>query len=370
MPETVVQVQLKLKLRPAQERQLERWLWRLTGAYNWAVKKVGADAQAGLFYGSYDLKALVNGHGKKIGVPQQTLRDTIEVAGNAWRRHWKGLGRRPQLKGRRNRLNSLPFGTARLGLDGTSVAVPCLGRVRCHHQRVPAGHIGSGRIVRRASGWYACLFVQAEPVVIPHVADGAVGIDPGFSSLLTLSTGEVIDHPHELRAGAERLAQAQRGHRRRLTARLQERIANQRKDRNHKLSRRLVSENATIAWSKDPTSSVQRLFGKSVASAAHSQLRSMLAYKCRSGGRRYIEVNSRNSTRICSACGAKSGPSGYAGLKVRHWVCACGARHDRDCNAAVNTLKAGLGISLERTGDGSSRNRRVSKTAMFMEASR
>lgn len=50
-----------------------------------------------------------------------------------------------------------------------------------------------------------------------------------------------------------RLAQAQRGHRRRLTARLLERTASQRKDRNHKLSRWLVSENRLIAWSKDST---------------------------------------------------------------------------------------------------------------------
>ncbi len=147
---------------------------------------------------------------------------------------------------------------------------------------------------------------------------------------------------------AGRLAQAQRGRRRHLTARLQERIGSQRKDRNHKLSRRLVSENRLIAWSKDSHAVIARRFGKSVTSSAHSQLRQMLAYKCRAGGALFIEVDPRNSTRRCSTCQALTGPTGWAGLKVRQWTCsACGADWDRDVNAALNTLNAGLGMSLE-----------------------
>src|SRR6266446_1989031 len=104
-----------------------------------------------------------------------------------------------------------------------------------------------------------------------------IGIDPGFHTLLTLSTGEKIAHPHELRQTADRLAQGQRGKRKRLTALLQERLANQPKHRNHKLSRRLVSEHQSNAWSKDHGTGLARSFGKSVASAAHAQLRTMLA---------------------------------------------------------------------------------------------
>jgi transposase len=80
---------------------------------------------------------------------------------------------------------------------------------------------------------------------------GQIGIDPGFSNLLTTSDGEIIEHPRELEASAERLAQAQRGPNQELAARIQERAANRKRDRNHKLSCRLVAENILIAFSKD-----------------------------------------------------------------------------------------------------------------------
>ena len=144
---------------------------------------------------------------------------------------------------------------------------------------LPEGNIKCGRIVKRASGWYLCLFIDAEAKKIERVASGVIGIDPGFENLLTTSEGEVIEHPREFERAERRLAQAQRGHDRKLAARIQERIHNQRKDRNHKLSRRLVAENVEIYFSKDNHKGIATRFGKSVASSGHAQLRSMLAYK-------------------------------------------------------------------------------------------
>jgi transposase len=274
------------------------------------------------------------------------LQGFVSTAYLSWARCFKRLANKPRLKGRRNKLNSIPFPDPIRIWPNSRVSVLGVGRVRFHRQDIPKGKVKSGRIVKRSSGWYLCLFIDAQPSEIPHTANGQVGIDPGFSSLLTLSTGEKIKHPRELEASAIRLAQAQRGNNRQLAARVQEHIANQRKDRNHKLSRRLVAENALIVFSADNHKAIQRRFGKSVASSGHAQLRQMLTYKCRTGGREYVEVPSRNSTRTCSACGALSGPQGWVGLSVREWACAqCGAGHDRDVNAAINTLVAGAGLA-------------------------
>lgn len=342
-------VQLKLKLRPSQERTLGRWLFRLTGAWNWTVTKIDRESARGVYPSRFDLLTQVSGHGRKIGVAQDALSGIVGDAHLAWQRCFQGLSRRPRMKGRRRRLNSIPFPHGKdLKLHDRSVSVPVIGRLKFHAQEIPEGRIGEGRLIKRASGWYLRLVIQADRAPIAATGHGAIGIDPGFSRLLTLSSGEIVEHPDELRIGALRLAQAQRGKRTRLAARLSERQANRRKDRNHKLSLRLVAENALIAWSKDRTRGVAAMFGKSVSSAAHHQLRRMLIDKSRAGGRQFLEVPSRNSTRRCSACWALTGPTGLASLSVRRWQCAaCGAGHDRDCNAAINTLNVALGMSVE-----------------------
>lgn len=344
----MIQVQLKLILRPSQERRLERWLWHLTGVWNWAIRKIELDAKGGVYHTAFGFTKLLKGHYLKMGIPVVVMEGVTDAAVLAWRKCFDRKGGQPRLKGRRNRMNSIPFKRPLVRPTGDRITVFGFKGLKFHRQDIPEGRIKASRIVKRASGWYLCLFIDAEPRRIDAVGAGAIGIDPGFSSLLTLSTGEKVSHPRELEVGAVRLSQAQRGLRRGLTARLLERQGARRRNRNHHVSRRLVAENALIAFSVDHHSSIARRFGKSVTSSSHYQLRQMLSYKCRAGGRRLVEVASRNSTRACSACLALTGPTGWLGLKVRQWVCpTCGVEHDRDTNAAVNTLNAALGMSVK-----------------------
>jgi len=347
----VIQQQIKLKLTPRQERRLDRWLYHLTAIWNWAIKRIERDAELGIYHHSLRFRDLLNGHGRKLDISQDALCGTLWTAHTAWQRCFKRISRKPRLKGRRNRMNSIAFAHGTNIVNGR-VVVPGIGRVRFHKQDIPEGRISQLRVIKRSTGWYACLFIKSEPTAILATGDGQIGIDPGFKALLTLSTGAKFEHPRELEVSALRLAQAQRGGNRRLAARIQERTANQRKDRNHKISRRLVAENQLIAFSADRHKSIVRRFGKSVASSGHRQIRQMLSYKSKrrtDGLGVYVEPASRNSTKTCSACGCLSGPTGLAGLKVRQWTCAqCGTEHDRDVNSSINTLHAALGGSDER----------------------
>lgn len=163
-----------------------------------------------------------------------------------------------------------------------------------------------------------------------------------------LSNGERYENPRELRRGAERLAQAQRGKRKKLAVRLQERQRNRRKDRNHKISRQIVENYAEIYITNDNLRGQAKMFGKSVGEASIGELRQKLLYKGRIVGRGVELIDSKYTTKTCSNCGSLSGPAGLGGLAVRQWDCKeCGALHDRDINAARNILSAGLGWSLE-----------------------
>jgi putative transposase len=344
----MIQSQLKLKLNKQQQAIFTEWLWHLTGVWNWAIRKIELNAKDHIYYSKMDFQNLLVSHSKKLGIPSHVLQGTLSQAHLAWSRCFKKIDGHPHLKGQRNKLNSIPVPDKIHRPEKNHINIPAFGPVKFHKQEIPKGRIKCGRIVKRASGWYLCLFIEAERELIVRTANGKVGIDPGFKSLLTLSTGEKIEHPRELEKIEKRIARAQRGHNKNLVAKLSEHRANQVKDRNHKLSLRLVKENVFVAFSADSHNKIAKKHGKSVSSSAHGQLQRMLSYKSRSGGTEYVEPISINSTRMCSDCRALTGPVGRTQLSVRYWVCsACGAQHDRDTNAAINALNTGLGMSLE-----------------------
>lgn len=346
----MIQSQIKLRLSATKEAQLNEFLHILTGVHNWAVRKIEQDAKDGIYYTGMGFHNLLADHGKKIGIPSHTVQGMLSQVHAAWGRCFKKQGGKPRLKGMRRKLNSIPFPDPIRSPDGNHVKLPGIGLLRFHKQDIPAGKIKCGRIVKRASGWYLCLFIDAERKPIERKASGMIGIDPGFKDLIVTSDGEKVPHPNELQGSLKRLGQAQRGINRKLVARLHERIKNQRKDRNHKLSLRLVQENTLIVFSKDNIKGIAKKFGKSVASSGHAELRRQIQYKSLVGGTEYIEVSSRNSTKTCSSCGTLSGPSGWGGLSVRYWTCGCGAEHDRDVNASINTLVSGLELAANNGG--------------------
>ena len=337
-----------LKIRPNKRQavQLVTWLNILTGVYNWGIRKIELNAKDHIFFSKIDFHNMLAYHGKKLGIPSHTIQGILTQAHDAWERCFKKLAKKPKLKGQRNKLNSIPFPDKFKAPSNNKIIIPGLGKVRYHKQALPAAVIKCGRIIKKPSGWYLCLWLATDHKFPVKQTDKAVGIYPGFSTLLTLSDGVKIENPRELRAGAKRLAQAQRGNHQRLAARLQERQANRRFNRNHKISRWLVENYAVIFYSADNFKAMAKRFGKSVIEAGLSQLTQMLTYKCRIGGRKLHPVDSHYTTMTCSTCGSVTGPKGLSGLAVRFWECSvCGTQHDRDINAAMQVLKTGLGTS-------------------------
>lgn len=208
-----------------------------------------------------------------------------------------------------------------------------------------------------AGRWYVSLLCEDPDIKPLPVTDTAIGVDAGLAHLLTLSTGEKIANPRHERRDRARLARTQRElarkeagsanreKARRKVAGIHARIADRRRDHLHKLTTRLVRENQTIVI-EDLT--VRNLLkngklARAISDAAWREFRSMLEYKAAWYGREVIAVDRWfPSSRLCSNCGRLQN---RMPLHVRTWTCDCGVTHDRDVNAARNTLAAGLAAS-------------------------
>ncbi|MFG1954948.1 RNA-guided endonuclease InsQ/TnpB family protein [Micromonospora sp. NPDC048830] len=206
-----------------------------------------------------------------------------------------------------------------------------------------------------AGRWFVSLLCDDRVNVAP--TSGAVGIDAGLDSLLTLSTGEKVVNPRYERADRARLARAQRALARKekdshnrakarlKVARVHARITDRRRDHLHKLTTRLVRDNQTIVIEDLTVRNMvtNHTLARAISDAAWRQFRTILEYKTNWYGRDLITVDRWfPSSKLCSACGklAEKLP-----LNVRTWTCRCGAAHDRDVNAARNILAAGLAVS-------------------------
>jgi len=255
------------------------------------------------------------------------------------------------------RWNSIEFRNGPNHLDGRYFKAPkqCGGRMRVNVHRPLEGQFRFARIVKRPSGWYLqCVCaVEAKPL---RENGRAVGLDMGITYLVADSEGNTIENPRTYKRSLERLAKAQRvvsrrvkGSRRRRkaaqgVARIHEKIANQRKDALHKVSRRYVNQYQTIVIEDlQPANMVRNhSLAQAISDSSWGMLRQYLTYKAAEAGREIEAVPAQFTSQRCSRCGEYVQKS----LSVRTHLCpSCGFVADRDVNAAINILQARTGPS-------------------------
>lgn len=228
-----------------------------------------------------------------------------------------------------------------------------IGQVKIILHRPLEGMPKTATISRSSTGkWYVCFSCEcAEPSPLPKIGQ-PVGIDVGLKTFATLSTGQEIANPRFFRAEEKTLAKVQRrlsteekgtterARRRRIVARVHERIAWRRSDFAHQHSRQIVDSFDLIAVED---LSVNRMMhnhclAKSIHDAAWSQFTDLLSYKAAWAGRRYVAVNPAYTSQDCSQCGHRQALA----LSDRIFTCpCCGFVLDRDYNASLNILRLG-----------------------------
>ena len=212
-------------------------------------------------------------------------------------------------------------------------------RYRFWDSRPIDGDIRCGSFAQDARRrWY--LNLQVEVGTDEHCGAGEVGIDLGLKTLASMSDGSKIENLRHDRKYERALGKAQRARNKGRAKSIHAKVVNARRHHLHEQSTRLVRENKLIVCGDVSAKTMtQTTMAKSVLDASWSGFRSMLRYKAMRHGAIYVEADERGSSVTCSACGARGGPKGIAGLRVREWACGCcGVLHDRDTNAAVNLL--------------------------------
>jgi len=234
-----------------------------------------------------------------------------------------------------------------------------VGHVKAMIHRPLEGTVKTCCVKRTATGkWYATFSCEAEDAPLP-ATDSAIGIDVGLASFATMSDGSEVANPRFFRKDEQALAQAQRRlakeprtpkgqrppparrKRRKVVARVHERIAHRRKDFAHQQSRRVINRHDTIAVEDLSVNRIahNHCLAKSISDAAWSMFSAFLSYKAASAGRQFIAVNPAYTSQDCSRCDHRQKLT----LADRVYRCpCCGLEIGRDRNAAINIMTLGL----------------------------
>ncbi|GAB3237866.1 RNA-guided endonuclease TnpB family protein [Glycomyces halotolerans] len=275
------------------------------------------------------------------GTSAVVLQQALADADRAWRNFFASLkGKRqgprigpPRFK-RRTGMQAIRFTrNARFAvLTGGRLRLPKIGEVKVAWSRELPSAPSSVTVIKTATGKYCASFVvelddgaeAAEP--IPD-EDAETGIDLGLKSFAVLRGGKVIESPKFFRKLERKLKKAQRELSRKAkgsanrakarvrVAKIHEKVKHTRSDWVDKQVARIVAENQGIyAESLHVKGLARSRMAKSVADAAFGMFLARLESKAHRAGRIFAAVDRYfPSTRLCSACGALTGPGAWTG---------------------------------------------------------
>lgn len=243
-------------------------------------------------------------------------------------------------------------------LDGGFIKLPKIGQVKIkQHRAISASYtLKSATVSKTPTGkYFVSILFEYETEISPSTGIKSIGLDFSMPKLFVSSEGTVADYPRYFRLAQENLARQQRilSHRKpggsnyakqkRKVAIIHEKVADQRKDFLHKLSRQIANDYDIVCIEDLNMGAMAQClnFGKSVSDNGWGMFTALLKYKLEDRGKELIKVDKWfASSKTCSVCGHV-----HKALKLsdRKWECAgCHTVHDRDSNASVNIKKKGL----------------------------
>ena len=252
-----------------------------------------------------------------------------------------------------NRYDSFTFTQSGFSLTGNKLTLSKLGTVKLKLSRQIVGKVKTCQIKRELNQWFVIFTVETKAEPLPKTGQ-IVGLDMGISAFAALSDGTQIDNfkyyestQKRLRVAQRSVARKEKGSNSRKKAvfrlrKIHQKIKNQRKDFQHKVSTHLVKTYDVICIEKLSVLALSRgILSKQMNDVAIGNFFNMLRYKAVSAGKEIIEVQPHFTSQDCSSCGERVKKD----LSVRvHYCSKCGLILDRDVNAAKNILALGQSV--------------------------
>jgi putative transposase len=317
-------------------------------------------------------------------IPCCVRQEVPRILDTAWERFFKKLAKRPRFKKRTNSIKFYFSTTAHWKVTGEGRKAQLrvtkarkgddLGLIEIRLDRPMQGKLSSCSIVREVDEWYAVFPAEIEVPDPKPEPRPSVGIDRGVAKLMVDSAGGMVENPHFYDRMREKLARAQReaDHKKKgsnnrhkalmKVAKIQQKIARQRKHLLHEQSRHYVDTFGTIGieklaiknmsksasgTKKKPGKKVRQKSGlnRSILDAGWGMFGDMLKYKAIETGAKVIEVPAAYTSQMCSKCGhidEKNRPSQAV------FACQkCGHAENADLNAARNIEARALAAAVE-----------------------
>jgi putative transposase len=246
-----------------------------------------------------------------------------------------------------------------MSIDEDVLKIPKIGEVKAKLHRTFEGKWKTVTISMGKTGKYyaSLLFDDGLPELEISSEGKAVGIEVGLTHFAIISDGSKFDNPKPLKDGEKNLKRKQhslsdkekgskrRGKARRIVARVHERIANTRKDFQHKLSCKLVNDNQVIVVENLAVKNMvnNHCLAKAISDCGWSEFTRQLIYKAQKDGKTYLEMG--RFFALSKICYVDLNQVGSLPLNVGSWTCSkFQEKHDRYVNPPINILHEGLRI--------------------------